>query len=537
MKRVLLRLAAAALIALSAGCTHTVRHGADTLFIVQEREPISLNPALENGFSSGQFGAMLFSYLLKIDDHDRLIPDAALRVPTRENGDISADGKTIVFHLRPGLRFSDGTPLTARDCVYSIEAVQNKANNVQSRYGYDRVLKAQARDDRTLVLHLNEPFAPILNFVLGPQGFPILPEHVLRGTDFNHGTFNEKPVGSGPYIVVQWHRGDKIVFEANPYFSPAPRIKHIRLRFTADSNAAINQLRTGEADAFINDENVADYPIVAGISSITAMRAPLDAVGALIFNTSGPFTSDAGVRRALSAAIDVPSLVRKTFRGAVSAQDAGRGLFTWAYSPHAYPDATYDPALARKLLDDAGWRLGSDGVRHKDGAALALRLVMQAHTGGDEEVGAAIRQYERAAGVDVELKSFPVTELAAPADLGGPVYGGKFDLALYPFTNGDDPDVTDQFSCAAVPPNGYNKSRYCSRSLDQEMAAARRPYDRQQRRVVYERIQARLHDEMPILLFYQRRQINGITNRLHNVTVSPSQQGPYWNVAAWTLDP
>ena len=303
--------------------------------VVQQREPMSLNAALENGASSTEWGLLLFNYLVKFDDRGNLVGDIATAVPTTANGGISADGKTIVYHLRRGVRFADGTPLTASDCVFSIEAILNPNNNVQTRYGYDRVVKAEAPNETTLVLHLREPFAPLLTLVLAPQGFPILPRRLLaQFPDFNHIPFDEKPIGGGPYVVRRWLHGDSVELDANPYyFRGVPRIAHMTIKFVADENTALNQLRTGEADGFFNDQNMGNFPLLSAIPNVRVSRTPVNAVGALIFNTQDPITSDERVRRALTEALAIPALITKTYRGAVDAADAGKGLFEWAYDP------------------------------------------------------------------------------------------------------------------------------------------------------------------------------------------------------------
>lgn len=525
--------AALALACLSA-CS---RHGAggDTLTIAQQREPMSLNAALENGASQTELGLLLYNYLLKWDDRGRLVGDVATAVPTRANGGVSADGKTIIYHLRAGVKFADGTPLTARDCVYSIEAILNPRNNVQTRYGYDRVARADAPNDTTVVLHLREPFAPIFTLVLAPQGFPILPAHVLaKLPDFNHAAFNERPIGGGPYVVRRWVHGDRVDLDANPYyFRGKPAIPHVTIRFVAEPNTSINLLRTGEADVFFNDEDSGNVPILTSIPNVRVLRTPVNAVGALIYNTQDPITSDVRVRRALTQAIDIPALVAKTYRGAVDSLDAGRGLFEWAYAP-AYPlTASYSPAAANRLLDDAGWRAGADGIRTKNGMRLTVQLVIQAKTPGDEIIGSAIQQAERAIGAEITLKAFNVTQFVAPAQSGGPVYGGKFQMALYPFVNGDDPDVTDQFACRNVPPHGYNKSRFCDPALDALLAQARTTYDEPVRRQIYERIQSSLSRDLPIVLLYQRREVDTFSNRVAGESGSVSTV--FWNAGSWTF--
>jgi peptide/nickel transport system substrate-binding protein len=510
---------------------------ADTLVVAQQREPASLNPALENGTSSTQWGELLFQYLVKYDDSGKLVGDAAADVPSPQNGGISRDGLTITYHLRRGLKFADGAPLTAKDAVYSIDAINNPANNPQTRFGYSDVRKAEAPDDATLVLHLKRPFAPLLVLVLAPQGFPILPAHLLaKLPDFNKIPFNAMPVGSGPYVVTNWVRGDHVEMRANPnYYRGKPAIEHLRIRFVTDPNTAMNLLRTKEVGGYFSAQDYGDYPLLQQIPGVRVTRKPMNAVGAIIFNTKDPVTSDARVRRALATAIDIPSTMQKTYRGAVSTQNAGRGLFIWSHDPKAYPDIPYDPAQARALLDAAGWKLGADGIRHKDGKPLDVLFIIQAATPGDTVIGNAVTQYEKAVGANVTLKAFNVTQFVAPAGEGGPVYGGKFQMALYPFVNGDDPDTTDQFSCATVPPHGYNKSRLCDPRIDDLLARGQRTYDLAQRKAVYRQLETILYEQLPIALLYQRPELDTFTERLQHQTTSLSTA--WWNAGAWTLAP
>jgi len=536
----------AAVLAACSRTTATYVHNQrkDTLIIVQQHEPMSLNPALENGNVSMELGLLLFQYLVKFNDRGRLIGDAAITVPTLANGGISRDGLTVTYYLRPHLRFSDGVPLTARDCVYSVNVINDPHNNVQSRYGYDDIARAEAPNDRTLVLHLRRPFAPLLTLVFAPQGFPIFPQHVLaKYPNFNSIPFDEQPVGSGPYRVTQWLRGDQLRLERNPYYgSGEAKIPYITIRFAADSSTAVNELRTGEADMLYNDQSPSDFELLGRMPTIITTSTPVSGVGSIIFNTQDPLTSDPRVRRALSMAIDIRSLIAKTYRGAFPSSTAGRGLFIWAYDPRVYTDVPYDPAGANRLLDQTGWRRGPDGIRHKivvdtngrrSDSFLDLLFIIQSNTPGDAIIGNQVAAYERTVGANVTLKQFEVTQFVAPVNLGGPVYGGKFQMALYPFTNGDDPDTTDQFACKNVPPNGYNKSRICDPRIDILLAQGRTTFDPAKRKAIYTQLQRILRTEMPLMLMYQMRQINAYTNQLHGQTTSLS--GAFWNTTNWSL--
>ncbi len=528
MKRALLCL-------LVAACTmrNAVPPNATALIIGQQQEPISLNPALENGQRSTQWGELLFSYLVKYDNAGRMIGDVALQVPTVQNGGISPDGRTITYHLRRNVRFADGAALTARDCVWSIAAINNRANNVQSRYGYDRVISAAAPDDYTLVLHLRAPFAPILSLVLAPQGFPILPAHLLaRYPDFNHLPFNERPVGSGPYVVDRWLRNDRVEMHANPYyFLGEPAIKRLVVQFIPSPPTATNELASHEIQAYFNEQDYSQYPLLRALRGYAMLNTPVSAVDALIFNTQGPITHDAGVRHALGEAIDVQSLVAKAYRGALESRHAARGLFLWAFDPRALPDVPYDPAHARELLQHAGWTPGPDGVRRNGTRTLDLLLVIQAGVPGEAIAADDIAQYERAVGARVTIKQFAVTQFGAPAAMGGPVYGGNFDMALYSFVNGDDPDTTDQFGCANVPPNGYNKSRICDPRIDTLLAAGRGAYDTAARKTIYARLQALLYAQLPMVFLYQRRELDVFPALLRGPT--GSVDSVFWDAGRW----
>ncbi len=519
----------------AAGCAPAVRHSGDALAIAQQQEPMSLNPALENGTSAMEWGLLLFNYLVKFDDSGRLIGDVATAVPTLRNGGISRDGLTVTYHLRRGVRFADGAPLTASDCAWSIDAINDPRNNVQSRFGYDRIERAEARDDATLVLHLKGPFAPLLTVVEAPQGFPILPRHILAGfADFNRIAFNGQPIGGGPYVVTRWLRGDRVELRANPYYwRGKPRIDRLTIRFIPDPQSAINLLRTHELEGYFNEQDPANYPLLQRLTGYRVTSTPINGVGALIFNTADPITGDVRVRHALATAIDIRRLIASTYRGALTSVAAGRGLFGWAYDPAAYPDIPYDPAAARRLLDDAGWHAGPGGWRSRDGRNLDVLLIIQAATPGDAVIGNTIAEDERAVGVRVTLKAFNVTQFVAPVDQGGPVYAGKFQMALYPFINGDDPDTTDQFACANVPPHGYNKSRICDPRIDALLREAQVTFDQAARAAVYRKLQVVLARQLPIALLYQRRQINTFTTRLRGQTTSLS--GAFWNAGAWSL--
>ncbi len=530
---------ACALISLIAsGCSHPSIAPVDTsLTIAQQWEPRSLNPALESSTSSTEWSFLVFSYLVRYDDHGNMIPDLATEIPTSKNGGISRDGKTIVYHIRKGVRFADGTLLTANDCAWSIEAINNPRNNVQSRFAYSEIAHADAPTPTMLVLRLRRPFPPLIAVVGTPQGFPILPKHVLSSLpDLNTAAFNTAPFGSGPYRVTRWLHGDRVELAANPYYWSGPvKIARLTVRFVPDPQTAVNMLHTHEIQAFFDDNDYGSLRELRQLAGYRVTNTQENAVSDIVFNTQRTPENDPHVRHALSEAIDIPSLVRRAYHGSLKSGNAGAGVFLWAFDPRAYPDIPYDPKDARRLLDDAGWRMHSDGVRYKNGAPLDLQLVIQAQMQGDEGFADSLVQYERAIGARVSIKRFSQTQFVAPASENGPVDGGKFDIALYAFENGNDPDTTDQFSCKNVPPSGYNESRICNPRIDELLKAGLATYDPVKRKATYVALQRLLYQELPIALTYRRGEINAFTDRLQGQSTALSPAGAFWNVGKWYL--
>ena len=519
------------------GCTDVSSGGTaarDTLRIAQLQEPASLDPLLLNGTVGIESASLIYSYLLKMDDRGMLIADAATAVPSLANGGISRDGRTIVYHLHRGIHFSDGVEVSADDVLFTVSAVMNPKNLIQSRLGYDQIASIKARDRYTIEVRLKRPYAPFLVLFCAPGNvYPIMPKHLLaQFPDVNKLDFNGRPVGSGPYTVVEWRRGDRIVLEANrTYWRGAPAIKRIELRFTPDFNAMVNRLSSGDVNAVFNaDSSIAQA--LGSVPSVVVKRTPIDGIGALIFNTQDQIVSDVRVRRALSMAIDVHSMIGKASQHVFTNRDAGRGLLKWAYNPAILRMPEYDPAGARALLEQAGWKAGPDGVRRKNGRTLDVLLISEKGSQAFGIIANAVQQYERAVGINLTQREFVVEQFAAPAQMGGPVYGGKFGIAQYPFLPGNDPDVTDQFACDRVPPAGFNKPRFCDRAMDAALANGIATFDQARRQAAYDAVQRILNAKVPMLLMYQIVQVNAFPKWLKHQTGAVTT--PFWNVAAWS---
>lgn len=489
---------------------------ADKLTVALAQEPVSLDPLLLEGPIAYTVSELLYSYLTNYDADGNIIPDVASQVPTPANGGVSADGKRVTFHLRHSVRWQDGAPLTSRDVVFTFRAIMSPNNNLPERYGYDKVVSIAAPDPYTVTITLKEPFAPIVPLFLGgDSNYPIVPEHVLgRYPSINRADFNQSPIGAGPYKVVRWLHGDRLVLDANPlYYRGKPAIGRLELPFIHDPGTIVNQLQTGELDAAFNLD-------ASRISSLRALPAhqtivtPTPYFYALAFNLQDPALRDPDVRRALALAIDRPTIVQKVSHGLYDSRTGLRGLFTWAFDPKA-DSLRYDPALARKLLRG----------RH-------LQLQLAYPTGNDilAQFATAVAAAESSVGVDVTIKRY-TREMYMAND--GPVMQGRYQIGLYNYQSQYDPDAAWLFACNQQSPHGFNEARYCNGAVDRAFIRASSVFDGAARKREYAAIQARIIQDVPYFFLCQASEVDVIPQGLHNF--DRPLLSPFLSVGKWSF--
>ena len=204
-----------------------------TLHIALTQEPGTLNPIIGSLAVESDLDQFLFSGLTRYDEHGNQIPDLAERVPTHANGDISADARTITYHLVHNARWHDGVPVTSADVAFTFDALRSPKNNVVVTEPYAEIARVETPDAYTVRIIMTRTWAPAIDGFSDRSGGAIVPAHLLKSlSDVNHADFNAAPVGSGPYKFVAWHRGSTIELEADPnYFRGAPKIARIDITF------------------------------------------------------------------------------------------------------------------------------------------------------------------------------------------------------------------------------------------------------------------------------------------------------------------
>lgn len=479
------------------GCAGALQRGGEggVLRIADPVDPPSLNPLLAHDQMTIGYDLLVCQTLVGIDEANRLVPVLITRIPSHENGDISADGTRITYHLRGGIRFADGKPLTSADVAFTYRAIMDSRNNVLSVDAYRRIASLRTPDPHTVVVRLKSPWNAAVTrlFAQSDFAFGILPSHAFASTLLQRSSWEQHPFGTGPFRVAQWQRGDRVVYERNPYFSPVPKLSRIVLRIIPNTNAAFDALRAHDVDI------APLYPSMLGqargLSDITLLRTPENATLWLTLQTSRGPTSGVRVRRAIAYALDM-NTIAATYNHAY--EQAGSFLppvLAWHDSSiHPYPA---DLAKARSLL-------GSKSID-------AL-LVVQSEEPLLTRIGTVVQQQLAQAGVRVSIKEFPTALFNAP---DGPIRNTRFTIAIDGWLGGADPEQSIVFTCDQATVDGSNISRYCDPRFEALFRDQERTASTAQRAGDFRAMQRMIHDDVPVIPLYYETYVEGVSTRVH----------------------
>lgn len=517
----------------SNGCQPASRPAAPpaTVRFALAADPQTLDPlfAHPDAASVEQKAARLvFEPFVDLDSRGRPEPALLSVLPTRANGGVSADGRTIVYRLRRA-KWSDGLPVTSQDVLFTLRAILDPRNPVRTRAGYDLIDRAEAPDARTVVVHLVRAWAPaaLTYFSYGLSSDVVLPAHVLRGQQpLGQAAFNAAPsVGDGPYRFESWHRGDVLRYSANPsYWRGRPAVATLSVRVVPDPSTNLLLVQSGQLDW--NLIAPAQLPILRRNRNVAFVKVPTAVVAGLAFNTRHAPLDDVRVRRAIAFSIDRQAISRKITFGTYPVTDMLQPHFSWAFDP-SVREPGYDPDRADALFDAAGWRRGEDGVRRKDGRELELLYVQFPESATGVRVATAVQESLRLRGVAVSVKAVANAQLFLP--LTGVLARGTFDLAYVPWTMGADPDDSSVLACRA--PSNY--MRWCDARVDALERLALSSTEQAERKRLYARIGRIVAEDVPILYLFNADYVYAYLKRLHGF--APNAFLPTWNAYAWSL--
>lgn len=498
-------------------------------------------------------------YEIALEGLVRVLPDGsyapvlATEVPTSANGGVKVapDGRRmdVTYHLRPGLKWADGQAVTSDDVRFTWQAIM-KDPKVTSRGGYDQITAIDTPDPLTAVVHYGSIYAAFASRFSSSIGQPILPRHVLeKEADISKSDFVRLPFGTGPFRITEFKSADHITAERNPNYREAgkPYLDRIIFRSVPSREVAVAQLKAGEVDAMWNLLE-AQLPDLAKQTGIKVRAVPSPTVERLEFNLARPGTpadpavphpvlSDVNVRHALVLATPKKRLVDKLLYGKATVAQSALSI-GWAAPSDVHQD-DYNPAAARRLLDQAGWTPGSDGIRVKNGVRASLKITSTTGDQVREEVEQVLVDEWRQIGVQLEVNNVPSSVLFGSWSQNGPRKKGNFDIDMYASAPDIDPQDTmeQRFTCANIPRpenggTGFNYYRYCDAQTDQLVQQAGSIVDQDKRKALYGSILKRVNDAQISIWLYNRSNIDAYRSNVGGYR-DDGWDNLTWNTQDW----
>jgi peptide/nickel transport system substrate-binding protein len=473
----------------------------------------SLNPALDGNALSLDAAMFIYSWAVRYNAAGRPVPDALREVPTIENGDVSKDGRTLLYKLRTNITWQDGKPLTCEDLKFTWHYVMDPKTNIAVTDGFREIGSIDCRDEHVAVIHMKRLYAPFLQQLWGVNSnAPILPAHILApylaaGTQ-NTAPFNAMPVGSGPFKVIQWERGIVVRLAANPnYFLGKPKLNEVDFYYEPDENTLETQIATHAIDMIARGTaiNWPRYQALAAQpdSGLKAIVVPTFAYDHIDFNLHNPILSDLQVRRAIAYATNRPEIIAKIMHGADTPSDSPEPPYSWAYTTDTVHYA-FDPDKARALLDADGWHLGRDGVRVKDGERLEFNLSTQSESTIGKALQAVLQREWHDVGVQADLKNYPTAQMFANGS-EAILEGGHYDAATFAWSGAADPDIHALYSIDNLAPRGQNSLFWTNRAGSNALEDSLTTVDQSKRKADYVIFQQQLALDVPTIIIGFRK--------------------------------
>jgi peptide/nickel transport system substrate-binding protein len=481
----------------------------------------SLNPLFGAATAgSNDLDALLFEPLV------RVLPSGSIQGRLASRWDVSPDGRTYSFTIRPNARWSDGTVVTADDVVFTVRTVQDpQFPGVVLNQSWKDII-ATAVDSNHVRFALPGHNA---GFLANLELLDILPGHLLAGKamgELASASPNLNPVGTGPFRLVA-NLGDRIQLERNPFAWRRPWLDTMTIRSFPSQSAALDALDRGQIDG-LGNLTPAGADQERANRQVSVLTASTYQYAELLFNlkTDEPYFQDVKVRQAIAKAIDRTAIIRDVLGGqAVPADGPIPRSISWAYDSAA-PQPAYDPTAAGKLLDDAGWAL-VNGIRTKGTVSLSFGLTVSSDVPPYERVAAKVADQLAQVGIVAEVR--PVTTASLIHDYLNP---RTFDMTLTAFDNGPDPDVYTFWHSSQSHAGGFNFSGMKKNVfMDSDLEAGRNTLDLTARGKAYMTFQEDFAKEIPAVFLYSPRYVMAISSRFHGVhidsAVEPEERYAY----------
>jgi len=477
-----------------------------TLVFASEIEPNSMDPRLQNQTAAFRINELVYNGLFTIDPNLEPEPDLAKSFE-------DPDPTTWIFHLHEGVKFHDGTELTAEDVKYTYETMLDPEFESPRRALYDAIESVDVVDKYTVQFNLKYPFAPLLIFL----DHGIVPKAIAEKPDAD---LSSNPVGTGPFKFVEWIKQDRIALQGfDDYFKGGPYLDEFIFRIIPDRNAQVVGVETGEIHLLGNvgppnnrdTKRLLDNPQ----PGVKVLKTTAPGFTYLNLNLENLILADRTVRQALAYLTDRQTIVDTIYAGISTPGCSPISPNSWAADP-AIECITYDPEKGKQLLDEAGWKIGPDGkTREKDGQPLKLSILT--HTADEQraQVTEFLQNSWGEAGVQVEI----ATQVEF-APLIGILVNGEYDIIVVGWVALADPDRAMYRPFHSTSPSNWGK--YINPELDKILESARQISDRAERKKLYIEAANIVIQDAPYIFIEDQPYVNLVRDNVHGYVLNPS---------------
>ena len=482
--------------------------------------PSILIPMLAGDTASHDVAGLIFNGLVKYDTDLSVTGDLA------ESWDISPDGLVITFHLKKGVKWTDGVEFTADDVMFGYKTIIDEKTATPYKGDYLQVKKAEVLDRYTFRVAYDKPFAPALTTW---GSLVVLPKHLLEGKDITKSKFARNPVGMGPYKLKKWAAGQEVVLESNrDYFEGRPFIDRYIYRIIPDPATRFIELRAGGLDSMsltpIQYKKQTDNEFFR--KNFRKFRYPVPSYTYMGFNLRHPWFKDKRVRQAIAHGIDKEEIVDVVLFGLGRPATGPYVPNTWYYNPDVR-QYEYDISKAQKLLKEAGWSdTDNNGILDKDGKPFEFTILTNMGNSLRKNTATIIQWRLRKIGINVRIRV-----LEWSAFINEFIDKRRFEVVILGWSLGFEPDQYDIWHSSKTGEKEFNFVSYSNPEVDELLEKGRSTFDVEKRKKAYYRIQEILADELPYIFLYVPDATPIVHSRFKGIR--PTTIGIGYNLHEW----
>ncbi len=477
----------------SAAAPAEAEEAAEMEEVAEDAEPLALrlgldvdagtgDPRLAQDTSAFRLRELLFNGLVYIESDYSPTADLA---ESWEN----PDENTWVFHLKEGVKFHNGQELTAEDVKYTYETMLDEAFAAPLRAFYEPIQSIEVIDDYTIQFTLDTAYAPFLSFM----DMGIVPK---SAAEEQGEAFGNAPSGTGPFKFVDWQRGDTIELAAfDDHFNGRPKVDTVTIKVVPDNSTRAVAIESGDLDFVQSPVSPQDVARLETTDGIAVDRIPASGYTYINLNTADPILSDVRVRQALAHLVNRELILETIFKGIGQIANSPIPLGMWAYADDIQ-GYDYDPEKAAALLDEAGWELGPDGIRQKDGQPLTLTVRTHSEDPDRRQIIEVLQAEFANAGIQAD------TNVAEWPSYFADIQEGNYQVAIIGWLNLTNPDRAMFRAFTIDGPANYGK--YENAEVDKLIQDARATLDQEEAKAMYQEASRIIAEEAPyIFLQYQ----------------------------------